>query len=467
MKFKSLLFIFLFIGFCTYSQNSTSLNQLSLEEYLGYVKKFHPVIKQANLITSTNEAKLLKARGAFDPKIEVDFEKKEFKNTEYFEKLNSVFKIPTWYGIELKGSYENNSGQYLNPELNVPEDGLYNVGISVSLAKNLFINKRMAALKQAKLYVKQGKLEQQLVVNDILFNSISAYLNWAKHYQSFDVFKNYKNNAKFRLDNVIKSYNAGDKPAIDTLEARINFDNRKLDLEKARIKYVKSTLELSNYLWIGDNTPMVLRENITPTPDTFSKIEILLNNSIINASTSIDGHPKLKLLELKRRNLQINKNLKINNLLPKVDFQYNLLSSDINNFDSFKVANYKKSLQVSIPLFLRKSRGDLKLAKIKLQDIDFEIASTKTSLLNKIKATEQEIASLETQNNILKNLVNDYNTIVKSEERKFTLGESSVFLINYREVKLIETQLKAIENNYKFAKTQSKFFKLLGKLNTL
>ncbi|PHO00808.1 transporter, partial [Rhodobacteraceae bacterium 4F10] len=43
--------------------------QLSLEEYLGYVKKYHPIIKQAELITNTNEAKLLKARGAFDPKI--------------------------------------------------------------------------------------------------------------------------------------------------------------------------------------------------------------------------------------------------------------------------------------------------------------------------------------------------------------------------------------------------------------
>lgn len=458
--------ILLLFSLNTYSQN-TDLNQLSLEEYLGYVKKYHPVIKQASLVTSTNEAKLLKARGAFDPKIEVDFEKKELKNTEYYEKLNSVFKIPTWYGIELKGSYENNSGQYLNPELNTPEDGLYNVGISVSLAKNLFINKRMATLKQAKLYVKQGKLEQQLLVNNILFEAIEAYLNWTKHHQNYKAYERFRNNAKFRFNNVVKSYKAGDKPAIDTLEASINLNSRKLDLEKARISYLKSTLAVSNYLWIGDNTPLTLRENITPAPNTFSEIKVLLNNSISNISPSIDNHPKLQLLELKRRNLQIEKRLKINNLLPKVDFQYNLLSSDIDEFDSFKTANYKKSLQVSIPLFLRKSRGDLQLAKIKLQDIDFEIASTKTILLNKIKATEQEIISLETQNRILKNLVNDYNQIVKSEERKFLLGESSVFLINYREVKLIETQLKEIENKYKFAKTQSKFYKILGKLSTL
>ncbi|CAL2104398.1 TolC family protein [Tenacibaculum sp. 190130A14a] len=466
MKLTHLLITILLIGFSANSQN-TMLDKLSLEEYLGYVKKYHPVIKQANLITSTNEAKLLKARGAFDPKIEVDFEKKEFKNTAYFEKLNSVFKIPTWYGIELKGSYENNSGQFLNPELNTPENGLYNIGVSVSLAKNLFINKRMATLKQAKLYLKQGKLEQQLLVNEILFEAIEAYLNWTKYHQSLEAYKRFSNNAQFRLNNVVKSYKAGDKPAIDTLEASINLNSRKLDLEKSRINYLKSTLALSNYLWIGDNTPLVLKENIAPVSDTFVQIRSLLNSSISSTTTPIENHPKLQLLELKKQNLQIEKRLKINNLLPKVDFQYNLLSSNVDNFDSFKAANYKKSLQVSIPLFLRKSRGDLQLAKVKLQDIDFEIASTKTILLNKIKATEQEITSLETQNNLLKGLVKDYDKIVKSEERKFSLGESSVFLINYREVKLIETQLKEIENNYKFAKTQSKFFKLLGRLNTL
>lgn len=466
MKLTHLLITILLIGFSANSQN-TMLDKLSLEEYLGYVKKYHPVIKQANLITSTNEAKLLKARGAFDPKIEVDFEKKEFKNTAYFEKLNSVFKIPTWYGIELKGSYENNSGQFLNPELNTPENGLYNIGVSVSLAKNLFINKRMATLKQAKLYLKQGKLEQQLLVNEILFEAIEAYLNWTKYHQSLEAYKRFSNNSQFRLNNVVKSYKAGDKPAIDTLEASINLNSRKLDLEKSRINYLKSTLALSNYLWIGDNTPLVLKENIAPVSDTFVQIRSLLNSSISSTTTPIENHPKLQLLELKKQNLQIEKRLKINNLLPKVDFQYNLLSSNVDNFDSFKAANYKKSLQVSIPLFLRKSRGDLQLAKVKLQDIDFEIASTKTILLNKIKATEQEITSLETQNNLLKGLVKDYDKIVKSEERKFSLGESSVFLINYREVKLIETQLKEIENNYKFAKTQSKFFKLLGRLNTL
>ena len=70
---------------------------LSFEEYLGYVKKHHPLMKQANLVLSVGEANLLKARGGFDPKIEVDYDRKAFKNTEYYDQLNATFKIPTWY----------------------------------------------------------------------------------------------------------------------------------------------------------------------------------------------------------------------------------------------------------------------------------------------------------------------------------------------------------------------------------
>ncbi|WP_428742368.1 TolC family protein [Tenacibaculum sp.] len=464
---KKLYIIFLFLSFASFSQNELT-TQLSLEEYLGYVKKYHPIIKQAELITSTNEAKLLKARGAFDPKIEIDYSRKEFKDTEYYKKLNSTFKIPTWYGVELKGSYENNSGQYLNPEFKTPEDGLYSVGVTVSLAQNLFINKRMATLKQAKLYAKQGKLEQQLLVNDILFEAISAYLNWLQYYQSYEVYKEYYTNADTRLQNVIKSFKAGDKPAIDTLEANINLKNRQLDLEKSKIKYVKSKFELANFLWIGNNIPMELKENMIPDANTISNIDAILNTSVSSLfPDNFDNHPKLKLLELKKNNLNINKLLMINNLLPKVDFQYNFLSSKVSNLDAFDVANYKNSLQVSIPLFLRKSRGDLKLAKVKLQDINFEIASTRVSIQNKVTATKQEIESYQKQNDILKNLVNDYTTLVKSEERKFSLGESSIFLVNYREVKLIESKLKEIKNQYEYAKTKSKLVKLLGNLNSL
>lgn len=447
----------------TFSQENNEV--ITLEEFLGYVKLYHPIVKQAQLITSKSEAKLLKSRGAFDPKLEVDYEQKRFKGIDYFDKFNTTFKIPTWYGIELKANYENNEGDFLNPEASTPEDGLYSAGISVSLLKGLLINDRMATLKQAKLYTKQAQEKQKLITNEVLYKAITSYFNWLKNYQTRLVFSDYLINAEVRLSNVKKSHLAGDKPAVDTLEASINYKNRIIDIEKAKLSYVKSKLELSNYLWLENDLPLELEERVLPDVNTIVNIDLILNNSILNNNDSlVESHPKLRELLIKKEILTVDKRLKANNLLPSVNLEYNFLTTEYNDFNSLNNSDYKTGLNIKFPLFLRKERGDLQLSKIKLENIEFDISATKVILKNKIEATLQEIESYETQYQVLQILVKDYSQLVKSEERKFNLGEGSLFLVNYREVKLIENQLKKIDAEYQLFTSKFNLLRVVNRL---
>lgn len=438
---------------------------LSLSEYLGYVKSFHPVVKQANLVINEGEAKLLKARGAFDPKLEVDMDRKEFKNTDYYDKLNAAFKIPTWYGVEFKAKYEENSGVFLNPESTVPEDGLYSVGVSVSLAQGLLTNRRMAMLKQARLFNKQVEADRQLMVNDILFDAAQTYFNWLKTYNDKQVYDSFLYNAQFRLEGIKKSYEAGEYPAIDTLEAGIIVQTRKLAYENARMTHVKASLELSTFLWLDDNTPVELQDNVVPDTDTEVSIDQALNTSGINVGIlDLEDHPKLRSLGYKYEGLMVEKRLKANNLLPRVDLEYNLYSETPGYIDSYNTSNYMAGLNVNFPLFLRKERGDLKLAKAKVQSAEFEIAATRVNLRNKIDAISQEMESYLLQNAITEDMVRDYETLLRAEERKFFLGESFLFLINSRESKLIEARLKANEIENKYFNSKARLFNTLGYL---
>lgn len=433
---------------------------LTLSEFLGYVKTYHPIVKQANLLINNSEAKLLKARGAFDPKIEVDFDKKQFKEKEYYNKLNGAFKIPTYYGFEFKANFENNDGLYLNPENTVPTDGLYAAGVSASLLKGLLINQRMASLKQAKLFVNQAKEDQQIVVNEILYNASLSYFKWLKTYNEKVVYQDFLENAEIRFKGTKKAFLEGDKAAIDTVEAKITLNERKLNLEKSRIKLVKSSLELSTFLWLNDNTPIELQEHIIPDENTLNSIDTTFNIALFNnADFDINNHPKVKSLGYKIESLQVDKNLKTNNLLPKLDVQYNFLTQTPKELNSLNVDNYKAGINFKLPLFLRKERGDLKLSKIKLQETKYENEVAKISIKNKIDALQQELSSFVTQSNYLANIVKDYNTLLNAEERKFFLGESSLFLVNYRESKLIETKLKAIVLENSFFEAKANLFK--------
>ncbi|MFL1012338.1 TolC family protein [Flavisericum labens] len=459
-----LLNITLLFSLVLYAQDSTSV--ISLSEYLGYVKAYHPIVKQANLVITEGEAKLLKARGAFDPKLEVDYGRKKFKGTEYYNKLNATFKIPTWYGVELKGNFEENDGLYLNPEATLPENGLYSVGLSVSLARGLLTNKRMAMLRQSRMYVKQAQADRQLFINRILYEATLTYFNWLRSYNEKQVYDDFLDNAEMRFNGIKKSYTVGESPAIDTLEARIALNNRKLNFEKSRIKFIKSSLELSNYLWLNENTPIEIKEHIIPDINTIQSIDATLNTSELDIENiDLSNHPKLQSLDYKLQSLNIEKRLQRNDLLPQIDLQYNFLSQTPDIVRSFSTSAYKTGLNISFPLFLRKERGDLRLADIKMQDTKFKIETTKVSLKNKIDAINQELESYKTQNEFIEVIVNDYSTMLKAEERKFFLGESSLFLVNSRESKLIDARLKAVALENDFFNTKAGLFNVLALSN--
>ena len=77
-------YVIAFLWFsCFCSGQNSNLKELSYNEYLGFVKKYHPLVKSANLNISAAQANLMMARGGFDPKIEIDYDKKQFKEKEY------------------------------------------------------------------------------------------------------------------------------------------------------------------------------------------------------------------------------------------------------------------------------------------------------------------------------------------------------------------------------------------------
>lgn len=433
----------------------------TFQEFIGYVKTHHPLIKQAQLRLTEGEATLLKARGGFDPKIEVDYDRKKFKDTEYYDQLNSTFKIPTWYGVEFKANFEENTGEFLDPSLDVPDGGLYSAGVSLSLARGLLVNERAASLRMAKAFREQTRAERDLMVNKVLFDASTTYLIWLEAHNDALIYQNFLENARTRLNAVTRSVEAGDVPEIDATEASIAVLTRERLLADALLKRQKASLALSNYLWI-DGIPLELTDAMIPSQPDIAYFEEVLNvESSVAMDFSAENHPKLSAIDAKIKGLEIDRSLKRNNLLPKVELQYNFLSTEYDQISSFNTANYKAFLDVSFPLFLRKERGELRLSNAKLQNAEFERLTTILQIENEVEAAQTEIGSLQTQNDLMNEIVTRYQTMLQAEERKFELGESSLFLVNSREQKLIDARLKENELTIKqFTATAALYHKL-------
>jgi outer membrane protein TolC len=452
---------FIFTSVSGFTQNTQS-KELTYNEFLGYVKKFHPLVKSAGLEIGQAQANLMMSRGGFDPKIEVDFEQKQFKDSEYYSILNSSFKIPTWYGIEVKAGFDNSEGVFLNPQNTMPNQGLTSLGISLPIGQGLFINQRMADLRKAKIQVNLSQAEQNLMAIAVLYDASIAYFNWKRNFNEVKMYENYLVNANIRYKGIATLIKEGDKPAIDSTEAGIIVRNRKLSLEESNLKLAKAKLELSNYLWLENNIPLELQDDIIPEENLLLTIrETLRTNDLMMANPSLNDHPKINALENKIEMLDVERRLKANMLLPRIDLGYSYLSEP-SAFNEYKFEDYKVGLNFYYPLFLRKERGSLKIAKFKIQDAQFNLDLERVQLSNKINAQKTEISSLEKQKSLIDELVKDNQTMLSSEERLFTFGESSLFLINTRENNLVTAQISQLTIENRYFNSNAELFKIMA-----
>ena len=419
---------------------------LAFDEFLSKVVNHHPLSLSASYKVKIGDGKLLKARGSFDPKLSSNLTQKRYRNKDYFTNLDAGFKIPTWYGINIKGGYENTKGLYLNPESNTPNNGLWNLGGSINLGKGLLIDQRRAILKEAKLISENSILEQKLVINQLILEASVNYWNWFKAYNNQLIYKKALTVAEERFKNIKTSAEFGDKPFVDTLKSFITLQERKLSLEQSSLFLQNKQRSLEVYLWHEGTIPLQI-DGLNPAiyeGITFPQPQKEMSAQIDNWTAS---HPEILLIKNNLEISRIDLKLKRENIKPTVQIRYNSLSPEIEdiNFNNYDIDNYKWGAKVSVPLFLRKERGELRISNYKLKDLEaktiLKIEKTKFEIEKSLNNWESFNNQIKLQ---IKNL-NAYKELYLAEKKLFKLGESSLFLLNFRDNERINAQIKYIK----------------------
>tara|TARA_B110000240_G_scaffold53098_1_gene60604 strand:+ start:4124 stop:5491 length:1368 start_codon:yes stop_codon:yes gene_type:complete len=412
------------------------------EEFVKIVRLHHPIAYQSGLQLEKGKAYLMKAKGGFDPKLDAGIDQKYFKDNMYFSHLNSKLKVPTWFGITAQAGYDNNEGVYLNPEFNSPNNGLFNAGLSITLGKGLFIDERRAELKQAKIYLNSSALEQKIILNRLIFNASVTYWKWKSTYLKLQVYREAIVNAEVRLGGVKQSVVFGDKPAIDTVEAKIILQNRQLNYYQAEFDFNSMRQKMNVYLWQAGFIPLELDSLSIPNLEmTYDQDLGFFNDSLI------ENHPEVLLYQNKIEIQKIDNRLQKESLKPTLNLSYDFINEPIENnpFVDANLNNYKWGATFSYPLFIRKERANIRLSEIKLKEIGANNELKKASIKYKVQAIDGNIKNLANQLKVANETIVNYNQLFISENTLFEIGESSVFMINYRESAYIKSQLKAVE----------------------
>ncbi len=441
------------------AQDTSSQRALSQEAYLQIIRTYHPVARAAELDVVGARANLLRARGVFDPQAGVSYQSKYLNGTEYYTYFSPGVTIPTWYGVELKGGVDDARGFYLSPEA-TPGAVSY-LGAKV-IANNIFFDIRRAGVEQARIFVRQSEAERLLAVNDLLYQSLSAYWNWWLAWEQQRVWSAAREVAATRLQFVRQEYLAGARAAIDTTEALTQIQSLDAQRLTADLTLQNSGVSLNTFLWYQNNTIVPWQADWLPARPTLRPLLPLL--VFLEA---LPHHPKLQSARAKVEFLNIDLRMKNQYLLPKIGVSGSLLSKgwgvvpgDVSGNGIRN--NYKLDVDLNVPLFLREARGNLRMARVKTQQAMLAQDIAYIDLEAKVRSYYNEALNLVQQQQLWEESYAAYDRLLQGEATRFENGESTLFLINARQAKLLEASQKLLDIYAKRGKAEAALYWAAG-----
>ena len=468
---KRYLILLLFTTQTLFAQDSVSLadtTYLPIEDVIKMTLSYHPIVKQANLLNQNADAVIREARGNMDPKLEADYNLKEFKEKEYYNLLNTSFKIPTWIGIDPKVEFYKNSGEYLNPENFIsPEtdNEQIAVGLSVPIGKGLFYDERRNAIRKAEAFSQIAEAEQIKEVNKILFTIIKDYWNWYLASQKRELMQQAIVLAQNLFDRTLIDYEFGEAAVVDTLQAKINFQKRTVDYRKATLEYELAKLSLGKHLWSENLIPLEILPNVFP--DSLTLFETPKDSSIRNAiEFAMTNHPEISKLEGKREQLDADMKWARESIKPQIDLSYSFIDAPFNpNLEANSPEfgdNYKMGVDFSFPILLRKERGKLQQTRLKMQSNEYQLAQSQVELKNEVLgAYAQSIAFQDLLSQYL-GMSENYRRLLQAEIVNLQNGETDLFKLNIQQDKYIEAQTDYYDAFIKWEKSKAEFYHVVG-----
>lgn len=482
MKTRTLTITFLLIARLSGAQTQGALDSLfvlpdtvtalSIENLYASMLEFHPLVKQNRLLTDLAQQEVRFARGAFDPKLETRINMKEFDDKDYYKKWIASFSVPTWFPIDPKIGFEQNTGTFLNPEDRLPASNnnrqLF-TGISLPLGRGLFTDDRRAAVQQAKLFTQLAEAEQIKLINKILLEAAKDYWQWYYAYYNYrllnqnlliaeEIFRRVKLNAEF-----------GEASTLDTIQAKITLQTRLVERQESYLEFLNSGVKISNYLWDSEELPLQLSNMVAPV--------LVQNDGELLSVTTLEelsvqakqNHPELTKLNIKLDQLEIDRRLAAEYIKPKLDLSYNFLNQPITptgDFQSFTFLNdYKFGLDFAMPILIRKERAKLAQAKIKIKGATYELTQTEREIINQLNMIFNQLVNtnqiLEQQNAVAVY----YQQLLNAEIFNLDNGESDLFKINIQQDKLIQAQSKLLKLKAEYEKMKATLYWAAGVRN--
>ncbi|MFO0700046.1 MAG: TolC family protein [Nitrospira sp.] len=438
---------------------------LTIEEVLARIELTHPLLRATGLERAQARAKVLKALGAWEPKLRNELEMDRYQTYNLTNAsgapnhltvgyVDTFLKVGHPVGWELFGGIRNVYGDHasllgqvgngdrnvVTPSIAVPQDfqlfypqqmGI--VGGRLNLLRGFMVNEEFAQFQQAELAGPQAEIKVAQKRQDLYLAGAVQYWDWQVAAKQADVVKRALAVADERYRMVEGRAKAGAVAPIDVVEAREEVQRRREAAIAAQRKVEYEQYKLALFLWENG-------EPVTPRPEwapEFQGETVLPSDEDVAAFKveATEDRPEVRDLYIEAKLNNIEVRLAKNSLLPKLTVEGGPALGSIYWAGGI---GYRVATLFSMPLFNRGARGKVLHAEAEQERLAYKQAYTERQvqidvdnwLSAQVRARDRVKAATEA--------LRLAKTLEEGERARFNMGATSVLFVNLRERAVVE-----------------------------
>jgi outer membrane protein TolC len=411
------------------------------------LKHFPDILKAAQELAAS-DARIRNAEGAFDASIEQSLSSRP--NGFYSGKQadTRLVKPLPFMNTKLYGGYRVSDGSFpiYDDKLITNSGGEYLFGFQMSLLRDRMIDGRRLKLYNNQISRDSADIDMLLTKVAIQHDALYHYWHWVAAGHVKKVYASLLTIAEERQSGLKERVRRGDTAEIYLTENQQYLLKRQAQLNDAQRELIVRANQLSLYLRNQGGAPLVAKpEEVPPAfPQTLTPYDR------DNLLTALEKRPELQRIHqqiaIQNNEVNIGENMQ----LPKADVSMEM--SDDSGSGSLSRAPYETRvmLNVSIPLQQRLGEGRASEAKAKIRKLEYDKQFMLEKLMVELENALTELENSRKYVELTKQEITMAKTMQVAERKRFDNGESDFFVLNMREERMAEAEVKHIEANQKF-----------------
>jgi outer membrane protein TolC len=418
---------------------------LRLEEVLESVDRHYPPLLAALQDRVLATADVLVATGRFDLSIKSGYEGDylgKYRNDVY---RAGVEQATQFQGMTYFAGYQLGRGEFASYDGKLQTDlgGEYKAGVRVPLFRDRSIDARRADLQKALIGRRVADLgvDQQRLV--ILQLATRRYYDWLAAGQRFNVAKTVLQVAEQRDGQLREAARLGQIPAVDVTDNQRAILTRRAQLIEAERALQQAAIELSLFYRDASGAPVLPGPERLPAsfPAARDIDEQRLKDDI---ELALKRRPEIQRFREQRNQVEVDRKLAQNQLLPNVDFSLSFTSQLGERRVGRGPNDLIAALVFDLPAQRRVAKGRDLSALARIEQFDQRERFARDQVEAEVRDAYSALKTAYDRARVLREEVEVARQLEVAERVRFELGEGNLFLVNLREQATYETELREV-----------------------